>query len=280
MKSIVFILIASALLSAQELNLPQRNTDAPSGSNFSVSLIPLTRTDREEEIFQQVCSGNIPKFIRTFVPIEIVKEINGKTMQLKYFVAPEYLAIGHDSDYFLCPMTPFLAQRIADSLHCTLPTKNMVDQIYKAATVKLRPQPIPPDTDMIKVSRFIQHNDAVQSIRNPLLATFPLGALVAGHKKDIIIHEKIYSQLRPNRPSPVVIYGWHTAEGVPIQPPNNWHQDTYMDYSHGVRLVLTKALLDGTEVSLIDLMRDEMYHVFITDSVLTKPYYSIPKKVE
>ena len=49
-----------------------------------------------------------------------------------FFVAPDYLAVGTDEDYLLTPMTPMIAQRIADRLGCTLPTRKMVDDIYAA----------------------------------------------------------------------------------------------------------------------------------------------------
>lgn len=115
-------------------------------------------------------------------------------------------------------------------------------------------------------------------LQKPLVSKFPLGSLVAGTKKDIIIHQKIYSELKPGRPKPVVIYGWHTLTGDPIQPPNNWHQETYVDYSHGVRLIRKMAKINGTDISLIDILQDEQYHVLVSDTVLTKPYYEIQKQ--
>jgi len=52
-----------------------------------------------------------------------------------YYVLPDYLAVGSDQNYFLCPMTPILAQRIADYAECTLPTRKMVNEIYFQAKV-------------------------------------------------------------------------------------------------------------------------------------------------
>ncbi|MFH0991594.1 MAG: hypothetical protein V1799_16430 [bacterium] len=62
----------------------------------------------------------------------------------------------------LAPMTPLLAQRLCAALHCSLPTKKMVDDIYRAAPVKLAPQPIPPSGAMITVPVFAAHNDSVR----------------------------------------------------------------------------------------------------------------------
>ena len=40
------------------------------------------------------------------------------------------------------PMLPQTAQRIEDLLGCSLPTRKMVDDIDKHATIKLDPQPM------------------------------------------------------------------------------------------------------------------------------------------
>lgn len=218
-------------------------------------------------------SGNIPDFLRTLDTITTTKSINGTQYTLQYYVTPDYLSLGSDSDYFLMPMTPILAQRIANALHCTLPTKIMVDQIYTAAKVKLRPQPIPPDVYMTTVPRFWQHNDSVKALRTPLLEIYPLGSLVGGTKKDIIIDKKIYSWLKASVPKPVVIYGWHQLNGLPIQPTYNGHEETYVDYSHGVRLVQRMAKVNGAEISLIDIVQDPTYYSLVADTVVVKPYY-------
>ncbi len=267
-----------SFLQSQTLSVPKRSGTLPGEKEFAELISSAPRVEREEMIFEHVVTGNIPDFLRTLCPISISTKINGTEYTLEYFVTPDYIAVGNDSDYFLMPMTPLLAQRVADHFQCTLPTKTMVDQIYSAAKVKLPPQPIPPDSNMTKVPRFAAHNDSVMTLREPLLSQFPLGSLVAGTKKDIIIHQKIYADLRPNRPKPVVIYGWHKMDGEPIQPPNNWHQETYVDYSHGVRLVQKMAKINGADISLVDILQDETYYILISDTVLTKPYYETTDK--
>jgi hypothetical protein len=192
---------------------------------------------------------------------------------LEYYVTADYVSVGCDSDYFLMPMTPILAQRIANFLECTLPTARMVDQIYRAAQLKLPPQPIPPDAEMISAARFWQHNDSVRTLRGPMADQFPLGSLVGGTKKDVIIDQKIYSSLKSKVPKPVVIYGWHRLDGNPIQPVYNGHGETYADYSHGIRLISRHAKINGADVSLFDILEDTMYCSLIADSVIVKPFY-------
>ncbi len=275
MKIIFAILFIASYLQGQQLSLSKNPLPVKNGSDYIKQILPLNRSDREDSIYAFVVDGYIPNFLRTLVPITATAVINEQEYTLEYFVTPDYLSIGNDNNYFLCPMTPLLAQRIANTLDCILPTKKMVDQIYTAASVKLPPQPIPPDSLMTMMPRFIQHNDSVQLLLKSLIDQFPLGSLVAGTKKDIITHQKIYSELKPNRPKPVVIYGWHQLNGEPIQPPNNWHQETYVDYSHGVRLVQKMATINGADISLVDILQDEIYHVLISDTILTKPYYEI-----
>ena len=49
---------------------------------------------------------------RFFLPV--IYDRGGTNQNAVYHVTPDYLAIGSDQDYFLCPMTPLLGQRISD----------------------------------------------------------------------------------------------------------------------------------------------------------------------
>jgi hypothetical protein len=162
-------------------------------------------------------------------------------------------------------MTPTLAQRIANKLQCNLPTKKMVDGIYATAAVKLRPQPIPPSGAMITVPVFKQHNDSVWQLRKEQLSGHPLGALVGGHKKDVVVTNKI------NNPTPtgkVAIYGWHQLNGVPIQPLYTGHGDTYADYSHGIRLVQLAMKVDGVDKTVTEVLNDPNLAGLLSDEGL------------
>lgn len=265
---------------SQTLTLPPRPTNAPTGSEFINIVWSMTREQREEEIYSQILGGNIPNFMRQLVAVNVELNIGGNVHTAVYYVIPEYLAVGTDSDYFLTPMTPILAQRICNAIKCTMPTKKMVDQIYSSAPCKLRPQPIPPTPQMTTVPVFAQHNDSVKSIRLPLISQYPLGTLVGGTKKDVIISNRIYQNLNPNVPKPVVIYGWHQLNGQPIQPVYNGHEETYADYSHGIRLVLDSVIVDGTAKTFTQLLADPIMNVLVSDEgTISKPYYTIAGNV-
>jgi hypothetical protein len=267
----------------QTLNVPPRPASAPTGSQFVNIITPMPLTERENWIYAQVASGNVPGFLRTLVPVAVSGSVSGTNHTGTYYAAPDYVAIGTDTNYFLEPMTPLLGQRLCTLLGCTLPTRKMVNQIWTNAGVKMTPQTIPPSPEMITVPVFADHNDLVWSQRstNPL----PLGALVSGDKKDVIISTKIYTNFVNGGPTkPVVIYGWHYTSGVPIQPLYNGHEETYADYSHGIRLVQNAFTLDGnpntiTNVlpnpNLAGLLSDEGSSEGTTSGVIQVPRYTV-----
>jgi len=268
---------------SQTLNLPPRPPGAPSGTQFTNIISYLSLTDRENWIYSQVMNGNVPDFLRTLVPVTVSGVVNGTNHTGLYYVTPDYLAIGTDADYFLEPMTPILAQRLCNRLGYTLPTRKMVNQIWTNAAVKLTPQPIAPSAEMIKVPVFAQHNAMVKSQRET--NSFPLGALVSGDKKDVIISTKIYTNFsNTNITKPVVIYGWHYTSGDPIQPLYNGHEQTYADYSHGIRLVQNAMTVDGnpttvtnvlTDPNLAALLSDEGTSEGTTNGLILIPRYTI-----
>jgi hypothetical protein len=277
----VLALCVAAPLLAQQLPLPPRPPTALGGRAFATSIASLSRAEREEQIFAQFMAGNVPGFLRGFAPVSITSMISGTLRTATCYVLPEYLALGSDDDYFLMPMTPLLAQRIVDATGCVLPTKKLVDAIYQAATVKLAPQPIPPSAAMITVPVFAQHNDSVWQQRSPLITRWPLGQLVGGHKKDVIVSNRIYSNLKPTVPRPVVIYGWHQTNGIPIQPVYNGHEETYADYSHGVRLVHDTMVIDGSPATVRRILSDSTLNVLLSDEgVITRSGYGITTGVQ
>ena len=285
------LLFAADQSGAQTLNLPPRPAGAPTGTQFTNIITPMALTERENWIYAQVVSGNVPNFQRTLVPVFVSATISGISHSATYYTAPDYLAIGTDADYFLEPTTPLLAQRLCNTLGYTLPTRKMVNQIWTNAAVKMPPQPIAPSDYMTTVPVFAQENYIVRTQRNAFTNSFPLGALVSGDKKDVIISTKIYTNFaQAGITKPVVIYGWHQISppsqyGLPIQPLYNSHEETYADYSHGIRLVQNAIAVDGspntitnmlTKPSLAALLSDEGPSEGTTsDGVIRIPHYTI-----
>jgi hypothetical protein len=215
--------------------IPPRPKDAVGGTAFIQSIENLTPAEREEAIAREILRGNIPNFLRAFrTIIASARDSTGKEHSIRYDVAPDYLAIGSDADFVRMPMTPATAARIADAFGCALPTRKIVDDVYRNAALKLAPKPLTMDREA--PSTFLQHHRLIEEQR----AGHPLGELIAGIKKDVVVTNRLAE--KPNR---VAIYGWHTAEGKPIQPLTIVHVDRYVDYSHGVRLMKRAVVVDG-----------------------------------
>ena len=268
------LLIAfSFAASAQRLPLKARSRMASSGSAFAQSIADSTLSidEREKRIFKEVRSGNLPAFYRNLVSIRDTVTVGVNIHTIQYFVLPDFLAIGSDSNYFYCPMRPALAQKIADLFKCSLPTRKISDRIYEMAQVKLDPLPIPPSKLMTRVPVFIRHSQLVAEQRKKFLPEYPAGSLVAGNKKDIVISNKIYT---PDHRSHVVIYGWHQPGGKAIQPMYNGHDADWADYSHGVRLIQNRVWVDGKKRRIRKILRSPGLHVLLSDEgPIERPAY-------
>jgi hypothetical protein len=177
-------------------------------------------------------------------------------------VAPDYLAVGSDDDYFLAPLTPATAQRLAGATGCVLPTRRMVDAIYTAAAVRLEPVPLPPGPAMTTVPEFARHNAMVRTQRLAQWPAAPWGTLTAGHKKDVVQTPRLKAT-----PGRVAIYGWHRTNGMPIQPLYLGHTNTWVDYSHGIRLVQGSVLLDGQSNTVAGVLADPSLAPLLSDEL-------------
>ena len=186
-----------------------------------------------------------------------------------FWALPDYLAVGSTSDHFRMPLSPQTAQRIADRTGTSLPTPLMVDAIWAAAAVRLGPDSIPPTPEMTTVPVFERHEVRIRA-RRGVHDDHPMGSLVAGHKKDIVLTARL-----DGLDGHVAIYGWHKPDGRPIQPVYTGHTDRWVDYSHGVRLVARRLLIDGVEHDLLEVLRDPQLAWLLSDEgVIERARYS------
>lgn len=203
----------------------------------------------------EILSGNIPSFLRNFVRIHTsITDSAGKTISAWYFVAPDYLALGTDNDWARIPLTPMAAQVIADSFHCFLPTRKMVNDIYEQATVKLAPVPMYGFRDS-SVTMW-QHHLIIEGQRKGKKG------LIAGIKKDVVISGKISRDPKPDREA---IYGWHKLDGKPIQPLYTGHINWWVDYSHGIRLVYRTIWVNGKAMDYTEVMKSAVLNKLLCD---------------
>jgi hypothetical protein len=261
-------LLLPCLASAQLLPLPPRSDKALTGSEFIHRVNSLNLAERETEILSQVMLGNVPSFLRQLAPVAVTHIEGGTTNRGIFYATPDYLAIGSDDDYLLTPMSPGTAQRIADRLNCTLPTSKMVDAIYLAAKVKLAPSPIPPSEAMTSVRVFAAHNATVRAQR--LENDYSPGALVAGHKKDLVLTPKLAAA-----GGKVAIYGWHQTTGQPIQPVYVGHSANWVDYSQCARLVQQTMVVNGESSTVAATLSNASLCGLLSDEgVIGSPRYS------
>lgn len=204
----------------------------------------------------ELLSGNMPSFMQRFVRVDVslIDSSNGKLIRAHYFVAPDYLSLGTDKDWARIPLTPMAAQVVADRLGCFLPTRKMVDDIYRQAKVKLAPVPMYAFRDS-SVTMW-QHHLIIEGQRRGR------GGLIAGIKKDVVLSGKITRDSKPDREA---IYGWHKPDGKPIQPLYTGHINWWVDYSHGIRLVYKTIWVNGTAMDYTNVLKHPLYRKLLCD---------------
>lgn len=220
------------------------------GISFLQKTRHLNSRAREKEILKQVRRGNIPSFLKHLVPIKVSANLSDGYHTGTIFVMPDYLSLGNDKDWIRIPMNPITAQKVADHFGFILPTTKIVDTIYQQAQIKLAPTPLPPGKEMVHNNYFYKHHMSIEK----QLESVDRSLLIAGHKKDIVLTDKILIKRRN-----VAIYGWHRKNGRPIQPLSLVHDDRYLDYSHGVRLVAGTMIFDGNEIPTLEILQDPRY---------------------
>lgn len=271
--SVAVLLILASSLQGQnpQLNLPPRKANALTGSQFYEEIKLLNNTDREQRIINEIARGNIPDFLRELKPVTASGIVNGSLQSTTLYVSPDYLAIGSDADFFRMPMSAPLAQQVVDLLQCSMPTRKIVNDIHAAATVKLAPFPFSPSTyDIDSVDTFWLSQQAIENQRSGQA----LGQIVSGIKKDVVVTGELV-----NRPAPlrVAIYGWHQLNNQPIQPLSLVHENTYEDYSHGIRLVWNQINVGGIVYSLPQLLGSATLFPLVSDEgSFTSSVYPIP----
>ena len=246
--------------------IPARLNAASSGSGFAQSMAGVGEPERDAAIRRELLAGNLPAFLRQVQPATLAARLpGGRAVSLTLCVLSDYLSVGSDEDFLRVPMGLHSALAVASRFGFTLPTRRMVDLIYRQAAVRLAPQPLPPDDTMRSTATYVQHQALVTQqlalLSQPLgLGALPALALIAGHKKDLVLSPRLWAV-----PGRVAIYGWHRPTGAPIQPLSTVHGAHYADYSHGVRLVGRTVWVDGEPRPILDLLADPLWAPLLSD---------------
>jgi hypothetical protein len=236
--------------------IPPRPDDAVAGSVFMRRLVGMPGAAREAAIVAEVVRGNIPEFLRSLKEVTLRGRVGGRATTATVWVMPDYVAIGADRDFVRVPVDFYSAVEIARAFGMAMPTRKMVDAIYSQSTLRLRQQPMTPGPSMTSTSYFLVHNERIETQR----AGRARGALTAGHKKDLVLTNRLFRQRTPR----VAIYGWHRGIGDPIQPLSTVHGATYADYSHGLRLIGGIVRVNGVDRPIVEALQDAQLGPLLT----------------
>ncbi|KUZ71623.1 N-acetylmuramoyl-L-alanine amidase family protein [Burkholderia ubonensis] len=260
------------------VSIPARPPGALSGSAFMATVAgevePRDWVARENAFVREIAQGNIPDFLRQWVPVTVTfREPGGASHRGTFAVMPDFLAIGADSDYVLTPLDAISAQRAADAFDCLLPTAKMVSDIYHNAAVKL--PAIPRDywrTNPRKqrsTAAYVEHDAAIKrqlaGLGEPAQRA---GLLREGHKKNVVISPALYTSQRGK----LAFYGFFQANGQPFQhgpgtlaTASFAHEPAYADYSHGVRLVHPEMTVDGQRMPTAEVLAHPVLHHLLSN---------------
>ncbi len=230
------------------------------GSAFYQTAASFNWKQRDSLVVKEILDGNMPDFLKKFKTIEtsITDSATGKKIKAVYYVAPDYLSLGTNDDWARVNISPQAAQKIADSLDCFLPTKKMVDDIYRAAEVKLAPVPLYAYRD--STPTMYHHHLIIEGQRQGRKG------LIAGIKKDVVISGRLIQEgLTAKREPRVAIYGWHQPNGKPIQPLYTGHVYWWVDYSQGIRLVYRKIKVNGQWKDYREILSDPLLKRLLCD---------------
>jgi len=252
---VIFALFILSCQTTKKIDAPQR-TSSLTGNDFYHQAFAMKWKERDSFALKEILAGNIPSFLKKFerIKISITDSITGKTINAEYFVSPDYLSIGTDDNWTRINITPLAAQKIADSFNCFLPTRKMVDDIYKAAKIKLEPVPMYAFRD--STPTMWHHHLIIEGQRKGRKG------LIAGIQKDVVISGKISRDPKPDR---VAIYGWHKLDGNPIQPLYTGHIFWWVDYSQGIRLVYRKIKVEKKWMDYTDVLNDPVLKKLLCD---------------
>ncbi len=244
---------------------------ALTGTDIGAALLPLTGLSRELAVLSAVQAALVAP---QWCTVRSVASLAGKTRTLEIDVDALPLRVGTASDWLLVPAWPWTYQRVADALGCGLLTRKIALLVAQQAGARIEPHPFSA-SELTTVdgktvpanettARYVASNGVIRTQLAALPGYVP-GQLVSGAKKDVVIGPNLDG-------GKVAIFGWFHAAGPQTdtdagrwQPYSTVHESTYVDYSHGGRLVRRQGRLDGSPVDLGELMTDKVLWPLVSD---------------
>jgi hypothetical protein len=227
------------------------------GKTFALSATYLPDdASRQNLAAEELLSANHPSHQFDWRVIAwTADDAQGVQHEIEISVAPDYLAVGTDTDFLYAPLGLPQAARVARALDFWLPTSLIVDRIYEAADHRFTPSPLPPTSEMRTPRYWLSAQRRITGLMD-----HDRTELLAGHKKDVVLTPRLRWQ-----PTQVAIYGWHRAPGNPIQGLSLVHGKDYADYSHGIRAIAPTVRVDGAELRYVDVLKDPVLSALLSD---------------
>lgn len=249
------------------------------GSDFLRAYAKASRPEWEALVVELARRGELLPISWVEVPVRASSGSGGKTGSV--FVSEDVITVGVPGDSFRMPLTASAAQAVADVYGALLPTKKLSMDINQA--VRARVQPRPMGNLGANLESYARHS---RTIDEQLLALGSPSGLRGGHKKDLVVTNS-------KGPGKEAIYGWYATQPVPgvplykdaygamfVQPLSDVHDDAYVDYSHGIRLVQGNMKVDGQTMKTEDVYRDPSLASLVSDEGPIKaPRYPALKTV-
>lgn len=239
-------------------------TETTAGSVLVRELASLSLPERETQLEAWFVEGRLPQFLRALVRLTLTGlDARGRERTLSLQALPDYLAIGTDEDHVRVPMSPRLAQVLANRWKLVLPTPRLVDELHARAATRLDAHPLAYKHQKIEtLDAVLEHEALVAAERLAKLGQAPLGALVAGHKKDIVLTTQL---ARPEHQGRVAVYGWHGHGDRAQQGLSLVRTADYVEYAHALRLLAPQCEVDGRPFALREVMQDAALHKLVSD---------------
>lgn len=182
-------------------------------------------------------------------------------------VSEDVLSLGEPGDAMRLPLTAGAAQAIANVYGALLPTKKLAIDINQAVRTRVQPVTYWPNPGA-NLESFAKHS---VSIDQQIAALGNPPGLLGGHKKDVVVSNRTGAGKE-------MIYGWYAAAPLAgislytdskgakyIQPLSDIHDDGYVDYSHGIRLVYGTMTVDGREMPTASVYADTSLAPLVSD---------------
>jgi hypothetical protein len=239
----------------RRLGLPARAPGAKGARAFIDHVAGLGAGERERRVESELVLGNVPEFVRKLVPVRLDPKKTGARDAFA-FVTPDYLCLGSDDDFVRMGTTMHTVRKVCAAARAIPPTRQLVDAIYAVAPFKITSPLMSAGAG--RPEDILAHHDIIE--RRWRSAGGKRGELVAGCKKDIVISKRMLET-----PGRTAIYGWMLADGSVVQSLSLIHDERFLDYVQGVRLVDRKLWIDGRDVDVLDVLADEKLAPLLSD---------------